>query len=1416
MVQNKPHDYKIDIWSVGVLLYELLHGYPPFKGKNNNEKFQSILEKELKFQGVSFEAQDLISSLLRTDPIARPDFETIFEHPWIKKYEKEFNMSVKSFVIDPSKKKTKESSKSANITPRSQSPLPQIGNSSSNALNMVSPEITKKDHPSENILDSNQAHKSISQISTNILKYEHKSQSLSPVNHAKDQLHSQKDEKLTPFTTNKADEQLKELSSISRRLSPSPERAFNKDGRAFNQAFNSNSGRTSPLQTPKISPNIDTDPQGKTATHDLSLKQNLSQSSSFVTTMLPDQKSHIKDLSNISRRLSPSPDRGRGREVLTSAANLNQNYLSLAESSINTGRTDSKPQISNPIQTEKDSTFQTTSNMSSFVVGALPDQRSYLKDLSSISRRLSPSPDRVAKTGDEKSTAQMNDLNQFNSSKLQTSKTSPKFDTNHQSDSIQQTKTTKNPQSAFEILNSKAAESSGQSTNQKDLLVYSQANIFQSPTKNNFGDLSNESSLISSTNLIKGSNKAEEIINNLFQQPKLRENSKSPSRGVIFAPIKEHNAFAQGVASSHINDEIFKNRKTTQEDKLTSNNIDDFKRNTTNNASLATTGHKTKFEIDYPSHPIPDSSSTSKAGTFYNKAPVETLKETSTSAIPINIVTNTVENVNRTERTNKFLQDLGLKSLSPNNSKDINAATASVNPLVEDLLRPKSKSPSNIQIKEAGSYLEQEPAKGDYKNNAIPKQELSLVGSHVNKSPGRVFETNAFEIDPSSEKKQPHLATNLREEKSPSKIFEVKDYSKQKMENELSKYNHSSYQITNQEPVIQSYQTSQSNSKLNKDDSSREIENLNKSPYHRKENIESPSKKIFNSEKEELSASKTPKQEIFEMKYKTEETSKPERVAREYQRPEMILPKEGDFFVPEGDSIEIMLSALEGGKSNKILRSNKQPEHQFIVHEESRDEEDGEHGEVRISRVTKLLERSHFAEVDQIMDRLFKEDESIISHNESVDQKLRKKGIMKKAVTFEETDESIDEGASQIKKFSPMKKVYNNETNESPGKIRQVSPYREGATDQWRVTNIDKYLASYEIENTEENKILDMLETYYSTGKLEEKEKQRYPKRPENENFNDISLNESENKVIEMSFQTDKARDHSMSFGKDGVEDPKKTAKQLREQINEEQEEDDSREGYGWSKKMKNKSSENKIKPKIKEDVNEKSAKDIRYKVIQKDQEQSVENESQDRSDEEENGESDEDEKPDKGIVADRRGHLSTSQQIKIKNNPKASKYNDDHDDDENEESKELDYKKDKKGLRNGPFSPMKPNKNKAEQQSDEEIDTTLKGSRQKSDQISLKVEKRLFQKKSLSMSEKRASEEQKKLKKKDLTDQKDLQIDRKNRSRNLYSEKELKKLGGGSSYENHTYHVMKQFRSKLNEKYGLNIDSPTKKGIYK
>ena len=96
MLQNKPYDQSLDIWCLGVLLFELVHGYPPFKGNNEREKCQNIINsRSIPFDpSLSKEIQVLIGAILKKNPQERIKMSDIFESDWFKMKEKEFNIKV--------------------------------------------------------------------------------------------------------------------------------------------------------------------------------------------------------------------------------------------------------------------------------------------------------------------------------------------------------------------------------------------------------------------------------------------------------------------------------------------------------------------------------------------------------------------------------------------------------------------------------------------------------------------------------------------------------------------------------------------------------------------------------------------------------------------------------------------------------------------------------------------------------------------------------------------------------------------------------------------------------------------------------------------------------------------------------------------------------------------------------------------------------------------------------------------------------------------------------------------------------------------------------------------------------------------------------------------------------------------------
>lgn len=80
IIDGKGHDFAVDWWSLGVVLYEMLYGRTPFRGQNRKETFYFILTKSPALVGEKTPLRDLIGRLLEKDPRERISGEGIRAH----------------------------------------------------------------------------------------------------------------------------------------------------------------------------------------------------------------------------------------------------------------------------------------------------------------------------------------------------------------------------------------------------------------------------------------------------------------------------------------------------------------------------------------------------------------------------------------------------------------------------------------------------------------------------------------------------------------------------------------------------------------------------------------------------------------------------------------------------------------------------------------------------------------------------------------------------------------------------------------------------------------------------------------------------------------------------------------------------------------------------------------------------------------------------------------------------------------------------------------------------------------------------------------------------------------------------------------------------------------------------------------
>ena len=96
IIKEEGHDEKVDIWCIGVLLFELITGNVPFQGNDIDTLKENILHLRISWpKDINIDAKNLIKKILKLDPNSRISLEEMLKHPFFTKY---FPNAVKDLI----------------------------------------------------------------------------------------------------------------------------------------------------------------------------------------------------------------------------------------------------------------------------------------------------------------------------------------------------------------------------------------------------------------------------------------------------------------------------------------------------------------------------------------------------------------------------------------------------------------------------------------------------------------------------------------------------------------------------------------------------------------------------------------------------------------------------------------------------------------------------------------------------------------------------------------------------------------------------------------------------------------------------------------------------------------------------------------------------------------------------------------------------------------------------------------------------------------------------------------------------------------------------------------------------------------------------------------------------------------------
>jgi len=118
VIKGEGYGFSFDWWSFGIIIFEMLNGFPPFAHKDRNTLYQKILKVDPEFSDeieISDECKDLVLQLLKKNVKMRINPNEIPKHPWFKSinFKEMSRLKIKSPFIP----KVKSESDTSNFDP---------------------------------------------------------------------------------------------------------------------------------------------------------------------------------------------------------------------------------------------------------------------------------------------------------------------------------------------------------------------------------------------------------------------------------------------------------------------------------------------------------------------------------------------------------------------------------------------------------------------------------------------------------------------------------------------------------------------------------------------------------------------------------------------------------------------------------------------------------------------------------------------------------------------------------------------------------------------------------------------------------------------------------------------------------------------------------------------------------------------------------------------------------------------------------------------------------------------------------------------------------------------------------------------------------------------------------------------------